>query len=65
VTFVHVLPPDDYIVSGRGGPVLAKRHHVEIDESEIALKEAGEAGQPFPETARAVSIPAEAPPGSL
>jgi nucleotide-binding universal stress UspA family protein len=24
VTFVHVLPPDDYVVPGRGGPVLAK-----------------------------------------
>lgn len=45
VTFVHVLPPDDYIVSGRGGPVLPKPHHVDLDESETALKEAANAAE--------------------
>lgn len=45
VTFVHVLAPDDYIVSGRGGPVLPKPHHVDIDESETALKEAADAAE--------------------
>jgi nucleotide-binding universal stress UspA family protein len=43
VTFVHVLPPDDFIVSGRGGPVLPKPHHVDVDESETALLEAADA----------------------
>ncbi len=45
VTFVHVLPADDYMVLGRGGPVLPKRHHVEIDESETALKDAADAAE--------------------
>jgi len=45
VTFVHVLPPDDYIVSGRGGPVLTKPHQVEIDDSETALNAAAEAAE--------------------
>jgi nucleotide-binding universal stress UspA family protein len=45
VTFVHVLPPDDFIVSGRGGPVIAKPHHVEIDESETALRDAADAAE--------------------
>lgn len=34
VTFVHVLPPDDFFVAGRGGPALPKPHHVEMDKSE-------------------------------
>jgi nucleotide-binding universal stress UspA family protein len=45
VTFVHVLPPDDYIVSGRGGGSLPKAHRVEIDESETALKDAADAAE--------------------
>jgi nucleotide-binding universal stress UspA family protein len=45
VTFVHVLPADDYMVLGRGGPVLPKPHHVEIDESEKALKDAADAAE--------------------
>jgi nucleotide-binding universal stress UspA family protein len=45
ITFVHVLPPDDYIVSGRLGPVLPKPHHVEVDESELALREAADAAE--------------------
>ncbi len=44
-TFVHVLPADDYIVAGRGGPAFPKPHHVEIDESETALKDAAEAAE--------------------
>jgi nucleotide-binding universal stress UspA family protein len=43
VTFVHVLPADDYIVPGRA--VLPKPHHVEIDESETALKDAADAAE--------------------
>jgi nucleotide-binding universal stress UspA family protein len=45
VTFVHVMPADDYVVSGRGGPVLAKPHPVEIDDSETALKDAADAAE--------------------
>ena len=45
VTFVHVLSPDDFIVSGRGGPVLPKAHHVDLDESETALLDAAEAAE--------------------
>lgn len=45
VTFVHVLAPDDYIVSGRGGPVLARPHHVGMDESELALSDASDAAE--------------------
>lgn len=45
VTFVHVLPPDDYIVRGRSGPAIPKPHQVGMDESEIALAEAAEAAQ--------------------
>jgi nucleotide-binding universal stress UspA family protein len=44
VTFVHVLPADDYVVRGRA-PAIPKRHHVEMDESEAALSEAAEAAQ--------------------
>lgn len=42
VTFVHVLPPDDYIVAGRG-PAIPKPHHVDMDESEGALSDASDA----------------------
>jgi nucleotide-binding universal stress UspA family protein len=42
VTFVHVLPPDDYVVRGRA-PAIPKPHHVGMDESEIALSDASEA----------------------
>jgi nucleotide-binding universal stress UspA family protein len=42
VTFVHVLPPDDYVVAGRG-PVVPRPHHVDMDESESALAEASDA----------------------
>ncbi len=45
VTFIHVLPPDDYIVPGRGGPVLARPHHLGMDESEVALSEASDAAE--------------------
>jgi nucleotide-binding universal stress UspA family protein len=45
VTFVHVLPADDYMVPGRGGPVHPRPHHVEIDESETALKDAADAAE--------------------
>jgi nucleotide-binding universal stress UspA family protein len=44
VTFVHVLPADDYVVRGRA-PAIPKPHHVGMDESEIALSEAAEAAQ--------------------
>lgn len=45
VTFIHVLPPDDYLVSGRLGPVLTKPHEVDMDESEIALRDAAEVAE--------------------
>ena len=45
VAFVHVLPADDYVVSGRLGPVLTKPHRVDMDESEIALREAADAAE--------------------
>lgn len=45
VTFVHVLPADDYMVLGRGGPALPKPHHVEVDESETALRDAADAAE--------------------
>ena len=44
VTFVHVLPPDDYVVAGRLGS-LPKAHRVEIDESEVALRDAAAAAE--------------------
>jgi nucleotide-binding universal stress UspA family protein len=43
VTFVHVLPSDDYIVAGRNAPAIPKPHHVGMDESEGALAEASDA----------------------
>jgi nucleotide-binding universal stress UspA family protein len=45
VTFVHVLPPDDFIVAGRAGYVRPRPHHVGMDESEIALAEAADAAE--------------------
>jgi nucleotide-binding universal stress UspA family protein len=45
VTFVHVLPPDDFFVAGRGGPALPKPHHIEMDKSETTLKEAADAAE--------------------
>lgn len=44
VTFIHVLPPDEFIV-GRAGPGRPIPHHVEMDESETALKQAAEAAE--------------------
>jgi nucleotide-binding universal stress UspA family protein len=41
VTFIHVLPPDEFIVA-RPGPGHAIPHSVEMDESETALNEAAE-----------------------
>lgn len=45
VTFVHVLPPDEYIIAGRGAAALPRPHHVEIDESDTALKVATDAAE--------------------
>ena len=45
VTFVHVLPPDDYIVPGRGAPAFPNPHHVDVDEAETALQEAADAAE--------------------
>lgn len=44
ITFVHVLPADDYVVAGRLGR-LAKPRRVDIDESEVALREAADAAE--------------------
>jgi len=41
VTFVHVLPADEFLVAARMGHV-PKAHRVDMDESEIALHEAGD-----------------------
>ena len=43
VTFIHVLPANDYLVAGRLGPVLPKPHEVDMDETEVALREADDA----------------------
>ena len=45
VTFVHVLPADDFAVPGRMAPAVAKPHSVEMDESELALREAADAAE--------------------
>jgi nucleotide-binding universal stress UspA family protein len=45
VTFLHVLPPDDYVVAGRGAIAVPRPHHVEMDESETALAEAAQTAQ--------------------
>ena len=39
VTFVHVLPADEFVVAGRMGHI-PKAHRVDMDESEVALHEA-------------------------
>jgi nucleotide-binding universal stress UspA family protein len=44
VTFVHVLPADDFVVAGRLGS-LPKAHRVDMDESEVALREAAAAAE--------------------
>jgi nucleotide-binding universal stress UspA family protein len=44
VTFVHVLPPDQFI-TGRNAPTLVVPHEVALDESETALREAAEAAE--------------------
>jgi nucleotide-binding universal stress UspA family protein len=41
VTFVHVLPADEFVV-GRGAPPFAIAHSVAIDDSDMALAEAAE-----------------------
>lgn len=45
VTFVHVLPPDEYIIAGRGAAAFPRPHHVEMDESDTALKIATDAAE--------------------
>ena len=45
VTFVHVLPPDDFVVPGRAGLSVPRAHHVEMDESEVALADAANAAE--------------------
>lgn len=42
VTFIHVLPPDEFIAA-RLGPGRVIPHHVEMDESEKALQDAADA----------------------
>ena len=44
VTFIHVVPPDEW-VGGRGAPSRPLLHHVAIDESETALEEAAQAAE--------------------
>jgi nucleotide-binding universal stress UspA family protein len=44
VTFVHVLPADEFIVAGRLGHI-PKAHRVDMDETELALHEAADAAQ--------------------
>ena len=44
VAFVHVLPADDYVVAARLGH-LPKAHEVDMDESEVALREAADAAE--------------------
>jgi len=44
VAFVHVLAADDYVVAGRLGH-LPKPHRVDMDESEVALREAADAAE--------------------
>jgi nucleotide-binding universal stress UspA family protein len=45
VTFVHVLPADEYIIAGRGAAALPRPHHVEMDASDTALKVATDAAE--------------------
>jgi nucleotide-binding universal stress UspA family protein len=44
IAFVHVLPADDYVVAPRLGH-LPKAHEVDMDESEVALREAAGAAE--------------------
>ncbi|HKO74237.1 MAG TPA: universal stress protein [Gaiellaceae bacterium] len=44
ITFVHVLPADEFLVPGRMGHI-PKAHRVDMDESEIALHEAADAAE--------------------
>jgi len=44
VMFIHVLPPDDFVVIGRG-PALPKPHPVEMGEDELALREARDSAE--------------------
>src|SRR4029453_16286945 len=44
VTFVHVLPADEFLVAGRMGHI-PKAHRGDMDESEVALHEAADAAQ--------------------
>jgi nucleotide-binding universal stress UspA family protein len=44
VTFVHVLPPDQFITA-RNAPSIVVPHEVSLDESETALREASEAAE--------------------
>jgi nucleotide-binding universal stress UspA family protein len=44
VTFVHVLPPDEF-AAGRLGPAIPIQHREPMDESEAALKDAAEAAE--------------------
>jgi nucleotide-binding universal stress UspA family protein len=45
VTFVHVLPPDEYVAPGRSAPAVPRPHHVDMDESELALRQAAGAAE--------------------
>jgi nucleotide-binding universal stress UspA family protein len=45
VTFVHVLPPDEFVVAGRLGPAMPIQHREPMDESETVLKEAAQAAE--------------------
>jgi nucleotide-binding universal stress UspA family protein len=45
ITFVHVLPADDFAIAGRGAPVMPRPHAVEMDESEDALADAANAAE--------------------
>ncbi|HET6656967.1 MAG TPA: universal stress protein [Gaiellaceae bacterium] len=44
ITFVHVLPADEFIVAGRLGS-LPKAHRVDMDESELVLRDAGDVAE--------------------
>src|SRR5215218_8578942 len=45
VTFVHVMPPDEYMYAGRLGGTVPMQHPEPMDESETALKDAAEAAK--------------------
>jgi nucleotide-binding universal stress UspA family protein len=44
ITFVHVLPPDQFI-TGREAPTLVVPHEIALDESETALRDAADAAE--------------------